>query len=266
MKVLTADQMREVDRRAIEGGIPGTVLMENAGRSVVDFLEREFAPLSGQRVLVFCGKGNNGGDGLVVARLLRERDVPVEVVLAEKPAKPTMAAPTIVVDALLGTGFREPVREPYLGLIGSINQDFPRAKVVAVDIPSAMKVRADYTLTFAAPKVDLVLGEGVGKLVVMDIGIPADLIQSDLEVSEAHDFAGLFVPRRRDAHKGDFGHVLVVGGAPGKTGAAAMAGLAALRAGAGLVTVASSGGMLAPELMTEPLDAFRLEGKTVIAV
>jgi NAD(P)H-hydrate epimerase len=266
MKVLTAEQMREGDRRAIERGIPSSVLMENAGRSVVEFLEREFAPLTGQRVLIFCGKGNNGGDGLVVERLLRERGVPVEVVRAEKPEKPKMTSPTIVVDALLGTGFRKPVQEPYLSLIRSINQDFPSAKVVAVDIPSAMQIRADYTVTFAAPKTDLVFGENVGKLIVADIGIPPELIQSDLEMSEARDFAGLFKPRKRDAHKGDFGHVLVIGGAAGKTGAAAMAGLAALRSGAGLVTVASSGAMLAPELMTEPLDDFHLERKTVIAI
>lgn len=269
MKVLTADQMREVDRRAIEGGIPGEVLMENAGRSVVEFLEREFAPLSAQRVIVFCGKGNNGGDGLVIARLLRERGVPVEVVRAENPRKPEIESPTIVVDALLGTGFRGPVKEPYLELIRSINEDFPSAKIVAVDIPSALLVRADYTVTFAAPKVELVMGdrlEKVGKLIVTDIGIPAELIESDLEVSEARDFARLFAPRKRDANKGDFGHVLVVGGAPGKTGSVAMSGLAALRAGAGLVTVASSGGNLAPELMTEPLDGFSLDRKTVIAV
>jgi NAD(P)H-hydrate epimerase len=111
-----------------------------------------------------------------------------------------------------------------------------------------------------------VFGENVGKLIVADIGIPPELIQSDLEMSEARDFAGLFKPRKRDAHKGDFGHVLVIGGAAGKTGAAAMAGLAALRSGAGLVTVASSGAMLAPELMTEPLDDFHLERKTVIAI
>ena len=266
MKALTAEQMRQADRLAIERGIPGEVLMENAGRAVTEFLEREFTPLGDQRVLIFCGKGNNGGDGLVVARLLHERSVPVEVVHADKPGRPEMTSPTIVLDALLGTGFREPLKDPYPELIRSINEDYPSAKIVAVDIPSAMRVRADYTVTFAAPKLDLAMGEGAGKIIVADIGIPADLIQSEVELSEAHDFASLFRPRKPASNKGDFGHVLVIGGAPGKTGAAAMSGLAALRAGAGLVTVASSGATYAPELMTEPMGDFTLDRKTVIAV
>lgn len=275
MKVLTSAQMRELDRRAIEGGIPGSVLMENAGRRVVEVLEREFAPLERQRVLIFCGKGNNGGDGKVVAQLLRDRGVRVDVILAEEPhafwtPTPEMQEATIVVDALLGTGFRKPVEGTYRELIRSINEDFPRAKVVAVDIPSALEVNADITVTFGAPKLELVTGEGVekaGRLIVVDIGLPVDLVPSELELSEAHDFAGLFKPRKRDAHKGDFGHVLVIGGAPGKTGAAAMAGLAALRSGAGLVTVACADpSRLAPELMSETLETFTLERKTVLAI
>ena len=290
MKVLTAGQMREVDRLTIERGIPSLILMENAGHRVVETIDREFAPLREQRVVVFCGKGNNGGDGLVVARLLLGRAASLHVVLAAKPEELAgdaaqnyrmlraagcevvlettgdMHIATVVVDALLGTGFRGPVEGVYRELIRSINEDFPLAKTVAVDIPSGMLVRAGYTVTFTAPKPELVLGSGVGKLIVASIGTPPELIQSDLEVSEAHDFAGLFAPRKRDSNKGDFGHVLVIGGAHGKTGAARMAGLAALHAGAGLVTVASSGGQFAPELMTESLDDFRLERKTVIAV
>jgi hydroxyethylthiazole kinase-like uncharacterized protein yjeF len=275
VKVLTAAQMRDLDQRAIQGGIAGSVLMENAGRRVVEVLEREFAPIDRQRAVIFCGKGNNGGDGKVVARLLRDRGVRVDVILAEEPSAfwtPTrdMREATIIVDALLGTGFRRPVEGTYRELIRSMNEDFPLAKIVAVDIPSAMQVHADITVTFGAPKVDLVLGEGVenvGKLIVADIGIAADLVESDLELSEAHDFAPLFKPRKRDANKGDYGHVLVAGGAPGKTGAAAMAGLAALKAGAGLVTVACADpSKLIPELMTEPFDKFTLERKTVIAI
>ena len=99
---------------------------------------------------------------------------------------------TIVVDALLGTGFRGEVQGRYAELIRSMNEDFPRAKIVAVDIPSALQVRADITVTFAAPKVELVIGDGaenVGKLIVADIGIPPEFLQSDLHLSEARDFA-----------------------------------------------------------------------------
>jgi len=132
-------------------------------------------------------------------------------------------------------------------------------------------VRADITVTFTAPKVEHFVAAGaadaVGRLIVADIGSPSDLVHSDLRVSEAHDFAGLFAPRRPESHKGDFGHVLLIGGAPGKTGAAAMSGLAALRTGAGLVTVAcSDSSRLAPELMSNSLEDFSLERKTVLAV
>src|SRR5580658_6237749 len=288
--VLTAEQMREADRRTIAAGTPGEVLMERAGTRVVEVLERKFVPLASQRVVIFCGKGNNGGDGLVVARLLEGRVAGLQVVRVEGTAPYghgsvedsalgsstgsvggagwTDGAATIVVDALLGTGFRGAVEGRYAELIRSINEDFPQAKIVAVDIPSALQVRADITVTFAAPKVDLVMQpENVGRMIVADIGIPAEYLQSDLHLSEALDFAALFKPRKRDSNKGMYGHVLVIGGAPGKSGAAAMAGLAALRAGAGLVTVAcADASKLVPELMTESLDHFSLEKKTVIAV
>ena len=177
---------------------------------------------------------------------------------------------TVVVDALLGTGYREPVQGGYAELIRAINEDFPRAKIVAVDLPSAMQVRADYTVTFAAAKAEMVLStraRTIGKLIVADIGISADLLESGLEMSEASDFRTLFAPRAVDAHKGNFGHVLVVGGDRGKTGAAAMSGLAALKAGAGLVTVAcSSEARLAPELMTQELGDVDQKRMTVLAI
>jgi hydroxyethylthiazole kinase-like uncharacterized protein yjeF len=266
MNVLTAEQMREADRRTIAAGTPGEVLMERAGTRVVEVLECEFAPLAAQRVVIFCGKGNNGGDGLVVARLLEGRVAALQVVTAPD-GRGSMDA-TVVVDALLGTGFRGEVEGAYAELIRSINEDFPHAKIVAVDIPSAMQVRADITVTFAAPKVEVVMdSEHVGKLIVADIGIPPEFLQSDLHLSEAHDFAALLKPRKRDSNKGMYGHVLVIGGAPGKSGAAAMAGLAALRAGAGLVSVAcADASKLVPELMTESLESFSLEKKTVLAV
>jgi ADP-dependent NAD(P)H-hydrate dehydratase / NAD(P)H-hydrate epimerase len=267
MNVLTAAQMREADRRTIAAGTPGEVLMERAGTRVVEVLEREFAPLAAQRVVIFCGKGNNGGDGLVVARLLEGRVETLEVVTAPD-GRGSMREATVVVDALLGTGFRGEVEGAYAELIRSINEDFPRAKIVSVDIASAMQVRADITVTFAAPKVEMVMdSEHVGKMIVADIGIPAEFLQSDLHLSEARDFAVLMKPRKRDSNKGMYGHVLVIGGAPGKSGAAAMAGLAALRAGAGLVSVAcADSSKLVPELMTEDPVHFSLERKTVIAI
>jgi NAD(P)H-hydrate epimerase len=271
MKVATAEQMREADRLTIANGTPGPVLMERAGERVVETLKREFAPLKKQRVVIFCGKGNNGGDGLVVARLLEGRVKSLQVVRSTDPKEMEIDhRATIVVDALLGTGFEGPVRGRYKELIRAINKDFPKAKVVAVDIPSAMQVRADYTVTFAAPKVDLFFGEGAentGKLIVADIGIPDDAIQSDLNLSEPRDFQKLLAPRKADANKGNFGHVLVVGGAAGKTGAAAMSGLAALKAGAGLVTVAcANDSRLALELMWQPLDRISVEKMTVLAI
>jgi hydroxyethylthiazole kinase-like uncharacterized protein yjeF len=275
MKVLTPEQMREIDRLTIQRGTPVQVLMENAGRRVDEVIEREFAPLSRHRVAIFCGKGNNGGDGLVVARLLRDRVADLQVISSETPEQ-LRIEPTIIVDALLGTGLKGPPTGTVLDLIRVINSKRPPAKVIAVDVPSGLGgggefVRADITVTFAAPKVEHFLAEGaaeaVGRLIVADIGIPRDLLKSDLEVSEAHDFAPLFAPRKPDSHKGNFGHVLVIGGAPGKTGAAAMSGLSALRSGAGLVTVAcSDSSRLVPELMTDSFDHPSLERKTVVAV
>ena len=268
INVLTPEQMREADRRTIAGGVAGDVLMERAATRVVEVLERECAPLSAQRVVIICGKGNNGGDGLVIARLLTDCVAALQLVRVDDAPAPIDSEATVVVDALLGTGFRGAVEGRYAELIRAMNEDFPRAKKIAVDIPSAMQVRADVTVTFAAPKVDLVLApENVGKLIVGDIGIPEQYLQSDLHLSEAHDFAPLFRPRPRDSNKGMYGHVLLIGGVLGKSGAAAMAGLAALRAGAGLVSVAcADASKLAPELMTESLEHFSLERKTVVAI
>jgi len=302
MKVLTAAQMREVDRRTIEMGIPGLVLMENAGHRVVEFLAERFAPLSSQRVLILCGKGNNGGDGLVVARQLFTRFHPrrLDVVLLAAPEElkgdaaanyrmlqvagcavkreiaPEMRHATLVVDALLGTGLNGPATGAMLEAIGEINGGFPLAKVVAVDIPSGMPsdsgkpvgphVRAQATVTFTAPKPAQVLApncDACGELRVGAIGSPASFWEADpavyLSLVEPSRFRALLAPRPRMAHKGSFGHVLVLAGSRGKTGAAAMTGMSALRAGAGLVTVASAESAIpviaghAAELMTEPL-------------
>jgi NAD(P)H-hydrate epimerase len=302
MKVLTAAQMREVDRRTMEAGIPGLVLMENAGHRIVEVMQREFAPLSEQKVVVLCGRGNNGGDGLVVARQLHTRIRPRAMytvlaapldelrgeaaenyrmlrtcgcpVFSEITAE--MESATLVVDALLGTGLSGPAREPALSVIRRINEGFPQARVIAVDIPSGMNsdtpdiegevARADVTVTFTAPKIAHALPpacDRVGRLYIAPIGSPPELYEQDqsifLWLLEPARFRHLLGPRPRGAHKGSFGHVLVVGGSRGKTGALAMAGIAALRSGAGLVTVATGESILPsvashyPELMTEPL-------------
>jgi NAD(P)H-hydrate epimerase len=273
VKILTAAQMREVDRRTIERGIPGLILMENAGNRVVDFLRETFAPLSQQRVVIVCGKGNNGGDGFVVARQLFTRKLCRDLTVLELfdakeltgdaatnrqmldacgcpvmrnlPDEAKLA--TIVVDAILGTGLAGPVKGAALEGIRTINRGFPLAKKVAVDIasgfpsektkPTGEFVCADYTVTFVAPKIG-----HVGKFVVAEIGTPSDLCDSNqdlrLNLTCASDIRDLFGPRPTDSNKGMYGHVLVAGGSFGKSGAPAMAGLGAYRSGAGLVTVA----------------------------
>jgi ADP-dependent NAD(P)H-hydrate dehydratase / NAD(P)H-hydrate epimerase len=302
VKILTAAQMREVDRRSSDLGVPGLVLMENAGQRVVEFLVDHYAPLEAQRIVVLCGKGNNGGDGMVVARQLHTRIRPrsLDVVLAGDPGemkgdaaanhkmlqavgcpvsfeiKPSMETATLIVDALLGTGIHGPATGKTLELITAINERFPLAEVVSVDIPSGLDsdsanppgpaVHANHTVTFTAPKPCQVLSpacELVGKLHVAQIGSPPDLFEKDrtifLALSEPALFAQLFRPRVQDSNKGLYGHVLVIAGGRGKTGAAAMSGIGALRAGAGLATVASAESAIAqiashaPELMTEPL-------------
>jgi hydroxyethylthiazole kinase-like uncharacterized protein yjeF len=299
MKVLSAAEMREVDRRTMELGIPGIVLMENAGHRVTEFLADRCHPLSEQRIVVLCGKGNNGGDGMVIARQLfaRIRPQALYTVLLAAPEDlkgdaaenhrmlqacgcpvlrtipPEARNATLVIDALLGTGISGPATGLMLEGIREINSGFPLARVAAVDIPSGMPsdlphpvgefARADWTITFTAPKPALVLPptcDRVGELRVGSIGSPEWLFEEAwLSVIEPEMFRGLLAPRPRDGHKGTFGHVLVVGGSRGKTGAPAMSGLAALRAGAGLVTVASAESAIpqiathAPELMTAPL-------------
>jgi len=212
-------------------------------------------------------------------------------VAREIPAEAHLA--TVVVDALLGTGIKGPATGAMLDAIREINRGFPRAKVVAVDIPSGMpsdsgeplgeQARADCTVTFTAPKPAHALApncDAVGELHVAAIGSPPQMYDADdsiwLSLVEPAMFAGLLAPRPRAGHKGSFGHVLAIAGSHGKTGAAAMCGMAALRAGAGLVTVASDESAIpviaghAAELMTESLSNGRLSAiagnKDVIAI
>jgi NAD(P)H-hydrate epimerase len=301
-KVLTAAQMGAVDRATIEAGIPGIILMENAAHRCVEFLAARFGPLPDQRIAVVCGKGNNGGDGLAIARQLYTRFHPRElwIVLIAEAAEltgdaalnykmllaagiqiycdfgPEMRTATLVIDAVLGTGLRGAAQGAALNAIREINDAFPLAKVFAVDIPSGLAgdtgaitgefVRADATVTFTAPKVCHATPPAshlMAELVIAPIGSPPVMYEDDASIQLAlitpECLAPLFAPRAKDSNKGRCGHVLIVAGARGKTGAAVMAGLAALRAGAGLVTVACPESALdavaahAPEVMTEPL-------------
>jgi NAD(P)H-hydrate epimerase len=293
--------MGEVDRATIESGIPGLMLMENAARRVVEYVAEHCSPISEQRIAVVCGKGNNGGDGLAIARQLHVGFRPrvLLAVLTCDPAElrgdaaqnlamlrasgleitrdfgPELQAATLVIDAVLGTGLKGPAEGPARDAIREINR-LSSAKVVAVDIPSGLSgdsgalpgeyVRADATVTFTAPKVCHSMPPAcdlMGDLRIAPIGSPPSLFEDDARIRLAlvtpESIAPLFAPRAKDANKGQFGHLLVVAGSRGKSGAAAMAGLAGLRAGAGLVTVACPESALAsvaahtPELMTEPL-------------
>jgi len=305
--VLTAAAMRAADRHTIEQlGLPGPVLMENAGAAVAAAVREEFP--QARHVTILCGKGNNGGDGFVAARRLADRapavyllgsrtDVKGDAALhlaafergggrvhevadeaAWEAVRGAALRHDVVVDALLGTGLREAPSGLLARAISDVVAARPRGQgVLAVDLPSGLPsddggvewdtVRAAVTVTFAAPKVSQVLPpacERVGVLRVADIGIPATtMAASTLWLLERGDAALAWPPRAPGAHKGTFGHVLVIGGSVGKTGAAGLAALGALRAGAGLVTVATGAAALPLvaaarlELMTEtlPLDA-----------
>lgn len=302
MKALSGAEMAEVDRRTMEAGIPGLVLMENAGSRVVDVIVERFRPLAKERVLVVCGKGNNGGDGFVVARQLWTRRLcrqvqvvhlyPAEELRGEAKANfemlratgcpmreglPAADFPaTVIVDAILGTGLKGAAAHAARDAIVEINSGYPLARRIAVDIPSGLSsdepaaqgdfVRVECTVTFTAPKLSQCLSpsyEWMGDLYVAPIGSPESLCEANpaltLRLTTPGDIARLFARRPRDSNKGLYGHVLVIAGSATKPGAAAMAGIAAYRSGAGLATVASARsaigaiGSFAPELMTEPL-------------
>jgi ADP-dependent NAD(P)H-hydrate dehydratase / NAD(P)H-hydrate epimerase len=311
MKILTAAEMREVDRLTTErSGVPSLTLMENAGKSVAEFIRERFPDFLRRQIVILCGKGNNGGDGFVAARHLREigakpalfffatpeemrgnaaenrkrwQDAAGEMHVVRsssdwQAAKSALASAEIIVDALLGTGGRGPVEGLLREVIEDVNRRTPDVSVVAVDIPSGLPadtgelqgaiVDADYTVTFTAPKIGMLLGhasEVAGQLIVRDIGSPRELIEEAgkgntrwLEAGEVRAFGRA---RKPGGNKGDYGHALIVAGSVGKSGAAVLASWAALRVGAGLVTVATPEPVLpiiashTPEIMTEPLPA-----------
>jgi hydroxyethylthiazole kinase-like uncharacterized protein yjeF len=308
MRVLNTEQMREADRRTIEEiGIPSIVLMENAGRQAVAAMEAAFDDLATSRVGVLCGRGSNGGDGFVVARTLVQRGVDTAVYLLGSVADVRGDARTnlevlgrigvtvveitdaqewelhfseltdcgLVVDAILGTGFRGRLS----GLLETVVADLNGlgVPVVAIDLPTGVSadsatldgpaVEASMTVTLGAPKIPLVFPPAdshAGDLVIADIGIPLPILDEldgqHLELLTRERMREIVPARVADSHKGDFGRVLVVAGSTGRTGAAHLSALGALRSGAGLVTVATPRSCLpivaamAPEYMTEPLE------------
>lgn len=308
MRVLNSQQMREADRRTIEEiGIPSIVLMENAGRRVVAAMESAFDTLASMRVAVLAGRGNNGGDGFVVARTLLARGIDIDVYLLGQAAdvrgdartnlailrnlgvdvveiadahawglhKTDVLASGVVVDALFGTGLNAPVTGLVEAVVADVNAS--TCPVVAIDVPSGISadgpevpgpaIHASMTVTLGAPKLPLVLPPAealAGNLVVADIGIPEAIIAAVdgpwVELLTKEGLRDLIEPRSPESHKGDFGRILVVAGSRGKTGAAHLAATAALRSGAGLVTVATPASCLpivaalGAEYMTEPLE------------
>jgi len=307
MKVATAEQMQEIDRKAIGTfGIPGIVLMENAGRGAAEILCSAFPDMHRRRIAIVAGKGNNGGDGFVMGRHLLNRSLSVKILLLSHPEalqgdaktnfeifsrmkgevisspgpdhfeklKKDLQGADILVDAIFGTGLNSEVKGFHREVIEHLNS--LRKPIVAVDIPSGLDantgrplgtaIRAFLTVTFGLPKVGHLIAPGpdyTGELRVVDIGIPGNLVEEEkiqthlLEEQEIRNWLSL--PRDRNTHKGDYGHLLVIAGSVGKTGAAAMACEAALRMGAGLVTLGIPESLnpimevKLTEAMTEPL-------------
>jgi len=301
--ILTAADMAEADRRTIfDCGVPLDTLMENAGTAVARFIERQYPDV--KRILVLCGKGNNGGDGLVAARVLATdatREITIALLsneseLKEAPAAemvrlrssapqaavltlspeatPNFANFDLIIDAIVGTGFKPPLK----GLAAEIRDRLAGlvVPVVAVDLPSGWDAdsveqkspeafRASAVVTFTAPKLahvfgHLTLGTVFGSVVVAEIGSPDSVItgSGNLHWSGAAKVIAE-APRDINSNKGKFGHILLVGGSYGTAGAPSMSSLAAMRAGAGLVTAAvpesivSLVAQIAPELMIAPL-------------
>lgn len=285
MKVATTQQMQNLDRRAIEEcEIPGIVLMESAGRGTTRVMASHFPRLSSMRVATLCGRGNNGGDGFVIARRLMNRKTAVRVYLLcdrtrvrgdaktnldilvrsggtiqEVPdsksfeaLREEIASHDLFVDAIFGTGLNSVVSGFYAEVIDLVNRS--GRPVAAVDIPSGLDantgkplgtcITATVTVTFGLPKLGQVIYPGlthVGKLEVIDIGIPSSLVEAEgiknhvIEEDEIREI--LDSPRPPESHKGDYGHLLTIAGSVGKTGAAAMACESAMRVGAGLVSL-----------------------------
>jgi len=309
MKLVTAAQMRELDRLTIqEFGTPGIELMKRAGQAVVNSLEGHFEWVlaDGRPIVVLAGKGNNGGDAFIAVHELIERgheavsvvmvadedelqgDARAAFQIMEEHQPPILRlsgmkslstleaelrASTLIIDGLLGTGTRGPVRGRMADIINVVNES--RRLVLSIDIPSGLDgdegrplnvaVLATQVVTLALPKVGLVKNRGLdysSHIDVADIGIPfyyIEEIEAPAEMIVREEVRELLPKRWNISHKGDYGHVVVLGGAAGYAGAPVLAGLGALRAGAGLVTVGVPASVypiaagMRPELMVAPL-------------
>jgi len=296
MKILSAAEMREVDRLTTERfGVPGLALMENAAARTVDAAERAYGNAADKRVLIICGRGNNGGDGAAIARILHNKGAFVDVLLlgvvedTRGDAKTTFEAAldiatkaganfrfleintkeqflqeasayprALLFDAIFGTGLTRPASGLFKEAIQFLNNDKGGSPVISVDIPSGIAsdskdligpaVKADMTVTFTAPKIGNILppaSDHCGELIIVSIGSPEELVNasgSRLNLIELSDAERWLSASRRSPHanKGDVGKVLIVAGSLGKTGAACLSGEAALRAGCGLVTIATT--------------------------
>src|SRR5437899_2144948 len=308
MRVLNAAQMREADRRATgDIGIPSLVLMENAGRQAVAAIEAMYSDIHERQVAVLCGRGNNGGDGFVIARTLAQRGVDVSVFLIGLVSEVRGDARTnleilgrlgltvvevadsqawelhfseigdcnLIVDAIFGTGLNAPVSGLMETVVADVNAS--GVPVVAIDLPSGLSadshepigdsIDAAMTVTLAAPKLSLVLPPAetrAGDIVIADIGIPTEVLDAldgpRVELLTRASMRELVAPRTPDSHKGDYGRILIVAGSRGRTGAAHLSAVGALRSGAGLVTIATPAccqpvvAAMAAEYMTEALE------------
>jgi NAD(P)H-hydrate epimerase len=300
MKVVTASEMREIDRETIQKiGILGLILMERAGLAVVSRIRELYGK---RKIIVICGTGNNGGDGLVVARNLHNEGWNVTVFLVSGPEnfkgdaltqyrialnvgvnihsirklfmKPSsvLRQHSVIVDAILGTGLKKNISGEMAEVIKIINSS--GLPVVSVDIPSGIStdngqilgiaVKADSTVTFGLPKRGHFLFPGAefsGKLFIENIGFPQEMLQSEkipVELLDKNFVSALFPARKKYSHKGTYGHVLVVSGSTGKTGAALMTARACLRSGAGLVTLGI------PESLAEVIQSHVVEEMTLL--
>lgn len=309
MRILSGDEMRTVDRLTTEQySVPSLTLMENAGVSIASYCAARYSPLASRQILIVCGKGNNGGDGLVAARHIVQRGgFPHVVLLADyeqvqgdarvnldaiiqcgqRPHSvtsfkdwleyaSTVPRPELLVDAILGTGLKKPAEGFLAQVIEDINKRYNSTHVLSVDLPSGLNadshevigptLRATGTVTMTAPKICLAFppaAEWAGSVTVTPIGSPDNLLdqtsKQNLFWLTPEDCAFVVRPRPPNSHKGNFGHALIVAGSVGRTGAAVLAGRAALRSGAGLVTVATPASaqpivaQSMPEIMTVPL-------------